>query len=277
MLLMGIFPRRWAMVMAMVFAFVGVLGGGACAFGDEGDSLAEGRSELVYLLTSLRSDLTARARFSDGGTDRLDQFTANGIAVALASGTFIDIERIEVVITPTTPFSLLTGTLGEEPAGGLQAIQSKHEEGTAAGDGSIIVVLGRDIFVEPLSASDSGGIFGNGRDSLQRYYFETSALTGPIAAGTITGVTVHLRRFQFTGTLNGTAFTSLYNQSADVSTSVSCAANLAAGASVNLNLFMNYSVLFNNLTAATSAAASAAFAANLTNGDLLGEHECFTL
>ncbi|MCB1327363.1 MAG: hypothetical protein H7A21_14650 [Spirochaetales bacterium] len=290
-------PGLRVLGMSLICGLVAYAGGAHCSFGEPGDQMADDQAALAFLLTSQHGYVQSALRFSDNGTDRIDQFTNNqGIAIALSNASFFDIERVEVLLQPA-PFAyrdaprmqfaadestrfvatnaltrnlsrvlgdlgFLLGAFGSRP---LYA----HEDTTVIASDSVAINVVSGVFVSPFSA----GVNGNGDDGAGKLHYGVDGFSAAVRAGTIQRVIVHVRRLQLTGTVAGNAFTSLVTDQ-DMKTPVSCAASVAAGARVDLRVRINYSRLFRNLASSDQAGVDAALAANITDSHLLEEHQC---
>ena len=245
-----------------------------CAFGSEGDQLETDAALLSYLLSTQNGGVVVLLRFGDNGIDGIDSFTSVPGAVALSTPFYIDIEKIDVYAgqngvayrrSYTLQFTELLSLLN--PVTPLHA----HEEDVAPSSGVVRIDGGHNVFAEPLSA----GVNGNGRDSISRYYFETTPIALTVPTGGIQRIVVHVRRMQFQGTIGGSAFDVLYQTPSDFGVTPRCARNISTGLTTTIPLYFNYAGLFQGLTAANNAAVIQAFNSNIAAGGVTGEHECF--
>ncbi len=247
---------------------------GACSFGTQGDALSDEEALLSYVLgVAGTGAMNVQLRFGDGGLDAIDSFSSNQGTVQLSSA-WLDVEKIDVyagasgIPAPILPAADALTFDGRE----FMAPVSRHEEDIAPAAGVSIFVTGRDRFVQPLSA----GSFGNGRDSLELYYFGTDGGTLALPPGGVQSVVLHVRRMQFVGTIGGASFTALYSVASDFAVTPRCAATVSPVSSTAMLLYFDYARLFANLGGTAESDVSAAFAANIPGGTIMREHECFS-
>ena len=290
-------PRIPILVMSLFCALLAHLGGAFCSFGEPGDQMADDQAALAFLLASQSGTVFSALRFSDNGTDRIDQFTNNqGVAIALSNASFFDISKVEVIVHPA-PFAYrdpaMSGSAGFGTAslpigdtltrGFLKvcadfsaiagAFRSRplyaHEDTTVISSDSVAIEIVPGVFVRPFSAS----VNGNGDDGAGKPHYNVDGFSARVRAGTIQRVIVHVRRLQLTGTVNGSAFTSVLSDQ-DFKTPVTCAASVATGGRTDLRVRVNFSRLFRNLASNDEAGVDAALVANISDSHLTEEHEC---
>lgn len=246
---------------------------GGCAFGTEASALEEDSVFLTTWLTTLASFSggTLDLRFGDGGSDAIDSFSSGAVALQLSQASWIEIDRIDLTLAPTSlaGFSNATST---ESADDLAAVLHEHEESAPAPGGAVRVSVIGPYFVQFLGAGATPAAF----DSLDRRYFSPGLLTFRGAPGRLTSVTVHVSRRSFSGTAGAAAFSVLDAQAADVSLTLRCPLTVSPAAPANLRLFLDYSALFRDMAAASASEASAAIVRNRTAVDFVKEAECFT-
>lgn len=235
------------------------LGAAGCAFGEEASSLEDESQLLAYVLGVYADSgaTTVNLRLGDGGTDGLTNFVSGSTTVALNSSSWLEIDRLELLIRRA-------GVLGNR-------YEALHEEGPAPGPDTARVIVARDVLLQPLAA----GAGGSATDSLGRPYFAAQPMQSGLPIGTIERAVLHLRRFQFSGSANGTPFSVLEAKALDAEATLRCATRSNPGQETSVQLYFDYSALFRNLASASQAGIEQAFRDNATNADLLGEHECF--
>ena len=259
----------------------------ACAFGDTENKLEESQSLLTYLLHSQQGDISLELRLGDGGTDRIDQFTSGGAAIALSTSSWIEVERVEVVLKPNALLaSAAPATLACDGAldcvaefvfdffAALSPFQPlmAHGEDTVVSAGAERYDIATNLFLQPLSA----GTTGNGSDLAGRRFFLSGVVAARLRPGTIENVLIHVKRIQMNGTINGaTNFAVLHATSGDQGVVPVCGARVAYGSTTSLKLFVNFAGLFNNLPANTEAGVQSALATNLNSAALVSENDCF--
>ncbi len=254
------------------------LSSGGCAFGTEASALDEDSVFLSTWLTTLASYSggTVDLRFGDGGSDAIDQFNSGAVALQLNTASWIEIDRVDLIIAPANIFglsagnsaSLATAASGEELTIGLH----EHEESVAAPGGAVRVSVIGPYFVQFLSAGAAPAAL----DSLDRRYFAPPALAFRGAPGRLTAVTVHVSRRSFSGLAGAAAFSVLDTQAADFNISLRCPLALGPSTQPSLRIFLDYSALFRDMAAASAGEAAAAIVRNRNAADFAKEAECFT-
>lgn len=246
----------------------------ACSFGSQGDALSEDEALLSYVLgVAGTGAMNVQLRFGDGGLDGIDSFSSNQGTVQLSSA-WLDVEKIDVYAGYTgIPAPILPPAESLTYDGrNISRPVPRHQEDINPAAGVTIFVTGQDQFVQPLSA----GSLGNGRDSLDLYYFGTSGSIVALPAGGVQSVVLHVRRMQFSGTIGGTNFSALYTVASDFAVSPRCGAAVAGARTTSMLLYFDYARLFSNLGGTSESAVNQAFAANIPGGTIMREHECFT-
>lgn len=257
------------------------LSSGGCAFGTEASALEEDSVFLSTWLTTLGSYSggTVDLRFGDGGSDAIDQFNSGAVALQLNTASWIEIDRVDLIISPANILGVSAASaanIAADPsaAGGddLASVLHEHEESAPAPGGAVRVSVIGPYFVQFLSAGATPAAL----DSLDRRFFSPGAIAFRGAPGRLTSVTVHVSRRSFSGTAGAAAFSVLDAQAADFTLSLRCPLTLSPTAQPNLRLFIDYSVLFRDMAAASASEASAAIARNRNAVDFVKEAECFT-
>lgn len=265
--------RRLRRSASALGAAAALLLNGACAFGTEASALEEDSVFLSTWLTTLASFSggTVDLRFGDGGQDAIDQFNSGAVALQLNTASWIEIDRVDLTLAPTSLAGLTSAT---STSGGddLASVLHEHEESAPAPGGAVRVSVIGPYFVQFLSAGATPAAL----DSLDRRYFSPGAIAFRGAPGRLTSVTVHVSRRSFSGTAGAAAFSVLDAQAADFTLSLRCPLSLSPTAQPNLRLFIDYSVLFRDMAAASASEASAAIARNRNAVDFVKEAECFT-
>lgn len=264
--------RLRAGVFALGAAAALLLNGG-CAFGTEASALEEDSVFLSTWLTTLASfsSGTVDLRFGDGGQDVIDQFNSGAVALQLNTTSWIEIDRVDLTLAPTS----LAGLSNAAPTSGGEDLTTslhEHEESAPAPGGAVRVSVIGPYFVQFLSAGGSPATL----DSLDRRYYSPGPIAFRGAPGRLTSVTVHVSRRSFSGLAGAAAFSALDSQAADFAITLRCPLTLNPTAPSHLRLFIDYSVLFRDMAAASASEASAAIVRNRNATDLVKEAECFT-
>ncbi len=278
--------RNWkSSLPTLALALLPGLFGNACAFGEVADRRAETAAALGFLFSlqpRSRGEARVLIRFGDGGTDGFDTFTAEGNAVVLSGANWIEFEKIELVPDTATAYSGTPDLDGLAHAANFAAekifsalnpvspLYAHGESGTTDTGGKDPIVVATDFFVEPLSAGNQG----TGRDSLDRYYFQADEARRSFGTGTITRVKLHIRRFQFSGTVAGNAFAVLKNSQSDLGITLACHRTVSEGGTLEIPLYFNMAELFHDIPSADAAGVTQAFEENASKSDLVLEHEC---
>lgn len=254
-----------------------------CAFGEVADYSEEAAARIAFISSQFPADRglgRVPVRFGDGGTDGFDTFNT-GNAIVLSGANWVELDRIEINTGTATayraPWQKALGGMADG-LGHLAAALSPVTElaahggdGGSSASGGETVLVAEDLFLQPLA----GGSTGNGSDSLARPFYEATAPSTSFGSGTIDSVTLHIRRFQFSGTVDGTAFAVLHDSASDFTVSLSCYRTITKGETLSIPLYFNMAVLFRFLPSADAAGIASAFASNLSSSDLIQEHECF--
>ena len=260
------------------------LGSSGCAFGEVADSTEEFAATVSFLTSLLPADRGAGRvplRFGDGGTDAFDTFTTSN-TIVLSGANWVEFERIEIVTGSATAVAtrepgaflerVAARTLDLLRPPGLDHTNLFAHGGTDSSDsGGDTVIVGEDLFYRPLAAGSSG----NGKDSLDRFYYEINDTFALFGSGSIERVVFHFRRFQFSGTVDGTAFAVLHDTPSDYQVTLACYREIVRDDTLDVPVFFNIAVLFRSLPSADAAGVASAFASNVSSSDLIQEHECF--
>lgn len=225
-----------------------------CVYGRVTDGEEEQSALASFLLGSARTDLQLQLRFTDGGSDAIDQFSSGGAAIDLSS-LEIEIQEVEIIYDPGFFQGILTKLMYLHRDGELLA----HGEETVSTTSSFRTSGGTFILTGG-TATDAGG---------RNYQPLDLALRVP--PGQIRSIRLHIGRITSAGTSDATPFGSASTELVDSSVIFNCTSNPSLNQSVSKPLLLNHSVLFAGGTSSASIRDNAASASFVT------ETECFTL
>lgn len=242
--------RLWILMLLVASLSAGM----HCVYGTVGDSEETNNALTSFLLGSARTDLQLELRFTDGGSDAIDQFSSGGAAIDLSSLS-IEVQEVEVFYEPGLFQGIISNLLYLHKSGELMA----HGEEETSGTGSFRTP-GGTFQLTGFTGTDAGG----------RNY-QALTLNLQVPPGDVKTVRLHIGQITATGTTDANPFATVSNDLADTSTSLNCTLDINLNQSVSRPLLLNFGQLFADGTGAT------AIRNRVSSSTFLQETECFVI